>query len=168
MLTASGRERIGRMNRLTGDFKGVSMFATVEQALQYNRLRRYEDTGLTPEEIVALRAEVERLRNSVSMLETDRINLTGNLEHMTAEVEQYQSDIEAGRMIPATTCTWTEDADGIWTCSDCEIQYSITDGGRPEENEILHCPRCGRKIEKSTTSDEAWDECRAALEGGQQ
>lgn len=50
-------------DRLTGDFKGASMFATVEQALQYNRLRRYEDTGLTPDEIVALQAENEQLRN---------------------------------------------------------------------------------------------------------
>ena len=47
------------MDRLTGDFKGASMFATVEQARQYNRLRQYEDTGLTPDEIAALRAELE-------------------------------------------------------------------------------------------------------------
>ena len=38
-------------DRLTGDFKGASMFATVEQARQYNRLREYELTGLTPDEI---------------------------------------------------------------------------------------------------------------------
>lgn len=50
------------MNRLTGDFKGVSMFATFEQAMQYNRLAQYENTGLTPYEIAALRAENERLR----------------------------------------------------------------------------------------------------------
>lgn len=51
------------MDRLTGEFKGASMFATVEQARQYNRLRQYEDTGLTPDEIAALRAELEATRN---------------------------------------------------------------------------------------------------------
>lgn len=56
-----GNVQIGT-DRLTGDFKGASMFATVEQARQYNRLRQYEDTGLTPDEIASLRAEVERLR----------------------------------------------------------------------------------------------------------
>lgn len=50
------------MDRLTGAFKGASMFATVEQARQYNRLRQYEDTGLTPEEIAALRAELDALK----------------------------------------------------------------------------------------------------------
>jgi hypothetical protein len=39
---------MGGMNRLTGDFKGASMFATVEQARIYNKLRQYEDTGLSP------------------------------------------------------------------------------------------------------------------------
>ena len=50
------------MDRLTGAFKGASMFATVEQARIYNKLRQYEDTGLTPDEIAAMRAEDERLR----------------------------------------------------------------------------------------------------------
>lgn len=53
------------MDRLTGDFKGASMFATVEQARQYNRLRQYEGTGLTPDEIAALRAENERARRVI-------------------------------------------------------------------------------------------------------
>lgn len=63
-------------DRLTGDFKGASMFATVEQARQYNRLRQYEDTGLTPDEIAALRAENER----------------------------YKADIEAGRLVRVEPC----------------------------------------------------------------
>jgi hypothetical protein len=52
-------------DRLTGDFKGASMFATVEQARQYNRLRQYEDTGLTPGEIAALRAELDALKADI-------------------------------------------------------------------------------------------------------
>lgn len=59
------------MDRLTGDFKGASMFATVEQARQYNKLRQYEDAGLTPDEIAALRAENDA----------------------------YKADIEAGRLV---------------------------------------------------------------------
>lgn len=154
------------MDRLTGDFKGVSMFATVEQARQYNRLRQYEETELTPDEVAALRAENERLskwvddlqsgmyvncvycgyrygpgettpvsmadalkahveqcpkhpmsalkaenerlRNTVSAMEDDKINYEMNLEHLTAEAEQYQSDIEAGRLLrlPAAIGQW--------------------------------------------------------------
>jgi hypothetical protein len=80
------------MNRLTGDFKGISMFATVEQALQYNRLRRYryEDTGLMPDEIAALRAENER----------------------------YKADIEAGNLVrlPGKLITPYELNDRYWIC----------------------------------------------------
>ena len=47
----------------------------------------------------ALKAENERLRNTVSAMEDDKINYEMNLEHLTAEAEQYQSDIEAGRML---------------------------------------------------------------------
>lgn len=49
------------MDRLTGEFKGVSMFLTSQEAKIYNRLRQYEDTGLTPDEINSLRNENERL-----------------------------------------------------------------------------------------------------------
>lgn len=47
------------MDRLTGDFKGASMFATAADARIHSRLRQYEDTGLTPDEIAALRAELD-------------------------------------------------------------------------------------------------------------
>lgn len=53
------------MDRLTGDFKGASMFATVEQAMQYNRLAQYENTGLTPDEIAALKAENDLLKRTI-------------------------------------------------------------------------------------------------------
>jgi hypothetical protein len=72
------------MDRLTGDFKGASMFATAAEARIYNRLRRYEDTGLTPDEIVALRAENER----------------------------YKADIEAGRLVRLNVEP-EEDYDGL-------------------------------------------------------
>lgn len=45
------------MVRLTGDFKSVSMFSTSEEAKIYNRLREYEDTGLTPKDIEYLKAK---------------------------------------------------------------------------------------------------------------
>jgi hypothetical protein len=66
------------------------MFATVEQALQYNRLRRYEDTGLMPDEIAALRAENER----------------------------YKADIEAGNLVrlPGKLITPYELNDRYWIC----------------------------------------------------
>lgn len=60
-------------DRLTGDFKGASMFATVEQARQYNRLRQYEDTGLTPDEIAALRDELAAMWAENDMLKDTMI-----------------------------------------------------------------------------------------------
>jgi len=59
------------MDRLTGDFKGASMFATVEQARLYNRLRQYEDTNLTPDEIAALRAELDAAQRRAEAAEKD-------------------------------------------------------------------------------------------------
>jgi uncharacterized small protein (DUF1192 family) len=47
------------------------------------RLAAYEDTGLTPEETAALRAEVERLR---------------------AESAAYKADIEAGNLMRLESC----------------------------------------------------------------
>jgi len=61
------------MDRLTGDFKGVSMFATVEQAMQYNRLAQYENTALTPDEIAALRAELAAMGAENDMLKDTMI-----------------------------------------------------------------------------------------------
>ena len=63
------------MDRLTGDFKGVSMFATVEQARQYFRLRQYEDTGLTPVEIAALRAELGTIKADIEAGRLVRLNV---------------------------------------------------------------------------------------------
>ena len=53
------------MDRLTGAFKGVSMFATAAEARIYNRLRQYEDTGLTPDEIAALRTELDAFKADI-------------------------------------------------------------------------------------------------------
>lgn len=87
------------MDRLTGDFKGASMFATVEQARIYNKLRQYEDTGLTPDEIAALRAEVERLR--------------AERDAMRERAEAAERDIrdmlyEAALMADSALCPWCE------------------------------------------------------------
>ena len=82
------------MDRLTGDFKGVSMFATVEQARQYNRLRQYEETELTPDEVAALRAENERLCAALKLAQV--------------RAADYDADIEAGRLLrlPAAIGQW--------------------------------------------------------------
>lgn len=60
-MTAFGGEGCGQMDRLTGDFKSVSMFLSSQEAKFYNRLRQYEDTGMTPDEIIGLRSENMRL-----------------------------------------------------------------------------------------------------------
>ena len=77
--------------------------------------------------------------------------MTSDQARIYNRLAQYEDDVDAGRLIPSTTCTWTEDEDGIWTCSDCEINWYF-DGinNSPAANECYFCPRCGRRIEKAT------------------
>lgn len=114
------------MNRLTGDFKGVSMFATVEQALQYNRLRRYEDTGLTPDEIAALKAdrdqwqdgtiivkladaeaEIERLCAALKLAQARAGDLEDEIAALRAENERLNEELTLER---AYTDFWKDAA----------------------------------------------------------
>jgi septal ring factor EnvC (AmiA/AmiB activator) len=89
------------MDRLTGDFKGASMFATVEQARQYNRLRQYEDTGLMPDEIDALRDENDRLCAALKLAQTRAADMETEFKHlvdanrtMETEVERLRAELE--------------------------------------------------------------------------
>ena len=47
--------------------------------------------------------------------------------------------------IPANSCTWTQDADGIWHTS-CGQAHEFTTG-TPEENKHRYCPYCGKVLE---------------------
>ena len=97
-------------DRLTGDFKGASMFATVEQARQYNRLRQYEDTGLTPDEIADLRDENDRLHAALKLAQ--------------ARAGDYEAEADA----------WRRRAEAKRTCEGCiergkwenEIEYGCS------------------------------------------
>lgn len=87
------------MDRLTGDFKGASMFATVEQARQYNRLRQYEDTGLTPEEIAALKADRDQWQDGTIIVkladaEAEIDRLCAALKLAQARAADYEAEVE--------------------------------------------------------------------------
>ena len=98
---------MGRMDRLTGDFKGASMFATVDQARQYNRLREYELTGLTPDEIMEIQrhrennqtcyvseaAESERMRIEIAALRAELAGYKALLSsvHELADAEKFEA-----------------------------------------------------------------------------
>lgn len=43
------------------------------------------------------------------------------------------------------TCEWSEDDSGMWTCSKCDIAWEFTCDG-PKENDLIYCPKCGRKV----------------------
>jgi hypothetical protein len=143
---------MGGMNRLTGDFKGASMFATVEQARIYNKLRQYEDTGLTPDEIADLRAEVERLR---AAYEAPPTSLTlDDLKQMEGEPVyiQYGDGKEGWDHVEDGLPIWLEsDPDFInMTCSfDKDGHFGL---------HVLGWQAFRRRPEAA----------RAALEGGQQ
>lgn len=105
------------MDRLTGDFKGASMFATAEQARQYNKLRQYEDTGLTPDEIAALRAERDQWQDGTIIVKL--ADAEAEVERLRAELDALKADIETGRLVPFTCdgCEREYQRDGI--CYDC-------------------------------------------------
>lgn len=47
--------------------------------------------------------------------------------------------------VPENLCEWSEDMNGMWTCSKCDITHCFTTDG-PKENDTNFCPKCGRKI----------------------
>ena len=58
-----------------------------------------------------------------------------------------RKDKKTVKFIPAETCTWTEDPDGIWYTS-CGQAHEFTTG-TPEENEHRYCPYCGNVLDVS-------------------
>ena len=56
-----------------------------------------------------------------------------------------RTDKKSVMFIPADSCTWTEDADGIWHTS-CGQAHEFTTG-TPEENQHQYCPYCGKVLE---------------------
>ena len=49
--------------------------------------------------------------------------------------------------IKEATCEYSEDEDGIWSCSKCDSVWTFINGG-PKENNVHYYPKCGRKIAK--------------------
>jgi hypothetical protein len=50
------------------------------------------------------------------------------------------------------TCTWSEDADSVWT-SDCGQDFELV-WGTPTENEFTYCCFCGKKLVEKQYSEE--------------
>jgi hypothetical protein len=164
------------MDRLTKKYAGGYGLAKVkdnEQALEspypntlracfesWQRLGAYEDTGLTPDEIAALRAEIERLR---------------------AENAAFKADIEAGRLVrlpyPIGTNAYAAERDGPLSGHVMQIEvrgYSESDwhGSRNAGKDrcFVICHNSyndpyAKQLQDVFPTEEA---ARAALEGGQQ
>jgi len=56
-----------------------------------------------------------------------------------------RKDKRSVMFIPADSCPWTEDPDGIWYTS-CEHAHEFNTG-TPEENDHRYCPYCGKVLE---------------------
>ena len=72
---------------------------------------------------------------------------TGVCESVWACTEGRRKDKKSVKFIPADSCTWTEDADGIWHTS-CGHAHEFTTG-TPEENDHRYCPYCGKVLDVS-------------------
>jgi hypothetical protein len=83
----------------------IQMYGDVSAADNaFKRLYEYEDTGLTPEEITAMQAENQRLRDANRALENDLTNATMNLEHTEADLSALRGQIERGEMERVVRC----------------------------------------------------------------
>jgi len=49
------------------------------------------------------------------------------------------------RACRANECLWS-DNDGNWTAS-CGLHWTFEDAGEPEKHGVIHCPRCGGRVE---------------------
>jgi len=106
-LTAYGRERSGKMDRLTyRDAQGAANLHwwpenNRPEILQnaFERLAVIEDTGLTPDEIAALRAKAESVLEQSEAIEGKYAGVANGWDELCAEVEQYRADIQAGRLV---------------------------------------------------------------------
>lgn len=72
-------------------------------------------------------------------------NKSEEIARLTAEVARLQAEMQQAR---EATCTWTysEDWDGrIEWNGNCGASWQFEDGG-PVENEMAHCPTCGKRL----------------------
>ena len=61
--------------------------------------------------------------------------------------EGRRKDKRSVMFISVGSCTWTQDADGIWNTS-CGQAHEFNTG-TPEENEHRYCPYCGKVLDIS-------------------
>jgi len=59
-----------------------------------DKLAAFEDTALEPSEILALKAEVERLKDTNKALESDNYNLDMNLTRLSEELDRLKAGQE--------------------------------------------------------------------------
>ena len=96
----------------------------------YAKLAAYEDTGLTPAQVEAMKMDMEQLR-------ADNINAEMNLAHMTADKDERAGCEVCNKGLPCEN-----GCDGF--CDICDI---------PEVWKTIHktgqynyCPICGKKL----------------------
>jgi hypothetical protein len=65
-------------------------------------------------------------------------------QHRNDELVRLEADMD--------TCTWSEDADSVWT-SDCGQDFELV-WGTPTENEFTYCCFCGKKLVEKQYSEE--------------
>jgi hypothetical protein len=95
-------------------------------------------------------AACERLDNFVSSSLAAHENRIVNkmfIRDLREEIESLRTQSTTA----LTTCTWTEDDDGIWDTG-CGHKFELISGGAPIRQGIKFCPYCGKAIRQSTTA----------------
>nr|DAK78457.1 MAG TPA: Initiation-control protein YabA, DnaA, DnaN, Zinc finger.7A [Caudoviricetes sp.] len=91
----------------------------------FDRLAAYEDTGLTPEEIKALTAEVERLTKSNNIFAEENHTL-------------YQQIATLEKTLDDEKCALLSACKILQELMDCENPLPICKGCQPDEDCVLH------------------------------
>ena len=81
------------------------------------------------------------------MKKIQRYDLVGEYDQCITEVEkgEYVLYEDIKDLIEQGECRWWEDSNGECWISDCGSEFCLTDG-TPEDNEMVYCSRCGKKI----------------------
>ena len=79
--------------------------------------------------------------------------LKDELIQVAAVAVQWLECLERREWGEAGVCTWTQDSYwGNWD-SACGLSWQFT-GGSPSDNEMVCCPKCGRKLVESAVKEE--------------
>lgn len=132
------------INGPTSNGFGKDIFRKMVRDL-YGRLKAYEDTGLTPEEIKAPFTEDTMINLAAQALgvEADRLRELAEADKDGRVEVIYET--AGGPAFDKNAIGWKR-VRSNWYCTGCNKGYRITKGA-PMASSFSYCPNCGAKMD---------------------